>query len=114
MRKNSSVLREAPPGARRSRLPLAFGLVVLMAAAPFLYEWGLVIHAQWRSMTGTYTVAKTPLLDAAWDWWQTAALTGRTGASRFLNSGPWSPSMAVPLAVGWAVAMAFVFLRKVR
>jgi hypothetical protein len=114
MRKHHSVLHEIPTGGRRSRLPLLFGLVVLVIASPFLYEWGLLIHAQWRSMTGAYTVAQTPLLDAAWEWSRGAEVSTRSGAARVFDSGPWSPSLAVPLAVGWAVAMAFMFLRRVR
>src|SRR3954454_12253178 len=90
---------------RASRLPLVgAGLLLLVAAGP-AYEAGLLVYAQWRSMAGTYWVPKTPLLDALGEWWRSADQSFRYRAHGWVNSGPWSPALAVPLAVGWAAAM---------
>lgn len=115
MRKYYTPIHEAPIEAgRRSRVPFLAGLALVVLVSPFLYEFGLVVYAQWRSMTGTYWVPSTPRLDALREWGRTADLALRYHASRVFNSGPWSPSLAVPFGIGWAVAMAVVFLRRVR
>jgi peptidoglycan/LPS O-acetylase OafA/YrhL len=115
MRKYHTVLHEvASPRRRRSRLPLFVGLALAALVAPVVYEAGLTVYAQWSTLAGTYWVPKTPLLDALRDWSQGTNAEFRLRAHRWVNSGPWSPSLAVPLAIGWAAAMAVVFLRKVR
>jgi hypothetical protein len=116
MRKYHAVLHEVPTAApvRRTRLPAILGLLALTAAFPFLYEGALLVVARWRSMTGAYWEPRTPALDALREWSRLADVELHTLASRVLQSGPWSPSLAVPVAIGWAVVMAAAFLRRVR
>jgi hypothetical protein len=115
MRKYHAVLHEVPAvRLRRTRLPAVLGLLALTVAFPVLYEGALVVVAQWRSMTGAYWEPRTPALDAIREWSRVADVELHTYASRVLQSGPWSPSLAVPLAIGWSVVMAAAFLRRVR
>jgi hypothetical protein len=114
MRKYATFLHETPTARKRSRLPLWLGLGLLLLCAPLLYEWGLVIYAQWASMTGSYWEPHTPILDTLKEWSRLANQDVRYSFSRVLNSGPWKAQLAVPLAIGWAFAMAVVFLRRTR
>ena len=115
MRKYHSTLTETPAVARRrSWFPFVATVSFVLIAAPWFYEGGMLIYAEWRTMTGTYTVVPTPRLDAVHEWWRTKDQSVRFTTSHWLNSGPWSPRLAVPLGIGWAGAMAVVFLRRVR
>ena len=115
MRKYHTNLLDLQTGPRRrSRIALALIIVFCLMLAPVVFEGVQVLYSQWQGMTGTYWVPKTPVLDALGEWSRSANQTARFQAGRWLNSGPWTPSMAVPLAIGWAATMALVFLRKVR
>ena len=114
MGKYDSVLHDQidPPGRSRAPKAILFGLLLLVS--PLLYEWGLIIWAQWRTMTGDYTVAKTPLLDAIQEWTRSANQEMTLHYSGIFDSGAWKPALAVPIVITWAVVMAAAFLRKVR
>ena len=114
MPKYQDVLHAQVPTTRRSRLPAIFAGVLLLLFAPLVYEGGLILLARWQTMSGTYSEPKTPILSALGDWSQTANLEGRSRVNRLMNSGPWKASLAVPIAVTWAVGIAVLFLRKVR
>ena len=114
MSKYHPTVNESPTRARRrSRATFLALFTIVIALSPWWYEEGTVVYAQWRTLTGTYTVVRTPRLDALGDWSRAARESLRSGASSTLN-GQWSASMAVPLGIGWAAVMALVFLRKSR
>lgn len=99
---------------RRSRVPALLLLIVLAALSPWLYEEGMVVHSQWRTLMGTYTVARTPRLDSLREWYRSSDQSMRSGLSSLFHGGEWNPALTVPIGIAWAGVMAAVFLRKVR
>ena len=114
MRKYQTDSPEPTAGPRRSRGRLVVLLVILLPVVPVVYECGLVVAANWQELAGRHARPETPALDALREWYDTANRESRTFYARHLENGQMSPSLAVPLGVGWAVVMAAVFLRKVR
>lgn len=115
MRKYQTVLHEVTrpqrgkPWAGRVLL-----LALILLVSPVVYEGALVVYGQWQSMAGSYYEPKTPVLDAAREWCRSADVDLRYRAGRVFSGEGWSPTLLVPVALGWAAAMAFVFLRRVR
>ncbi len=89
-------------------------LVLGGIAAPFAYEGGRALYAQWRTLMGHYTVAETPRLDQLREFSRTTSQAIGDQTRPFLGGSRWQASTAVPLALGWAAAMGFVFLHKSR
>lgn len=114
MGKYHTVLHEAVTRPKRSRGSAVLALTCLVLLAPILYESGLMILASWSSMTGAHIEAKTPVLNALSGWTRAAGQEARTRASWAFISSPWDPSLAVPIAIFWALAIALVFLRRDR
>src|SRR4051812_31789128 len=114
MRKFHSESAAMPPRSKRSRVPAAVALGLVLVASPLLYELGQVVVGRWMSMAGVYRSSSTPILDAIAEWSRTADVDARRQFSGFFRGGTWSPSTAVPFAIGWALVMAVVFLRRVR
>ena len=94
--------------------PFFLLLIVGGIGSPYAYECGLSVAAQWRTLMGTYTVVETPRLDQLREFSQTASAALRAQTRPFLGGSRWQAQTAVPLALGWAAAMGFVFLHKSR
>jgi hypothetical protein len=113
MRKYQSVLEDPFPGpGRRAIAPRLVLLAVLLLLSPVLYEAGLVVVANWQSMTGVSRTPKTPTLDAIRERCDAANREAWRFYAFHIQNGRMSPGVAVPLGVGWAAAMAMVFLRR--
>jgi hypothetical protein len=81
--------------------------------APFLYEGGEIIVANWQTMGGSYREPRTPILNTIREWSGSSREAVRLSLQRNLLHGHWSPSLAMP----FAVALAFggsLMLRKTR
>jgi hypothetical protein len=114
MRKYQSDAPEPLGGPRRSRAGLVVALALLLPLSPVIYEYGQVVAADWQEMAGRHARPRTPTLDALGEWYSSASRESRAFYARHLENGQMSPTLAVPLGVGWAVVMAAVFLRRVR
>lgn len=114
MRKYQSVLHEDVRAAKGSRVPQFVLLVLVLLVSPVLYEFVLMLTANWQGMSGTYWVPRTPILDTMADWGRVAQHDLRLRSGRLLNGSAFSPSLIVPFALVWGILMGVVFLRKVR
>lgn len=115
MRKNNVGVLELPRVQKlRSQSPKLIVLAFAVVLSPFLYESGLLIFARWKSVVGPYSVPRTPLIDTLELWSRDAGYGAGVYFRRVLDSGPWSPAYAVPFGIAWALAMAIIFLKRVR
>lgn len=114
MRKYHEGAVAGPPRTKRSRVPAAVALGLALALSPLLYELSEVVVGRWLSMAGVYRQPATPILDTLTEWSRTADVGARRQFYDLFHGGAWKPSTAVPFAVGWAVLMAAMFLRRVR
>ena len=96
---------------KRSWAPWALPVAVAAAVFPFLYEGGLLLYARWRTMFGTYTVARTPVLDWVSENYRSANEALRYQAPEMLHTGQWQPIMAVPVVIAVAL-FGCLFLRR--
>ena len=88
-------------------------LLLVMIVAPFAFEGGSIVVAQWQSLYGTHWEPKTPVLDAIRTYSKEFNDEIRLRSNRTLLAGKWNPSLAIPLAISWAALGAF-FLRRGR
>jgi len=109
-----NTLEVRPLRRRRSWAPGLLGLVALVALAPLAYEATLVVWSNWSAMTGTYWEPHTPLIDTARVAYASADARFRLGTARLFKDGGWSPSLAVPLGVVWALGIGAILLGRTR
>ena len=117
MRKYSARTNDPTPRPRtQSRLYWRFAILLILGVVvgPYAYEGGMSVYAQWRTLMGTYTVAETPRINQLCDAYRVAAAAINERTHPYLGGSRWQAKSAVPLAIGWAAAMGFVFLHKTR
>jgi ABC-type phosphate transport system permease subunit len=99
---------------RHSRAPRVLLACLILILSPLLYEGGIILVSSWQSMMGVYWEPHTPIIDMMVDLSRTISQYVQSRLSGTLMNGSLTPVTAVPIAVGWAVLMAVLFLRKDR
>jgi hypothetical protein len=112
--KFQNVLRDEPKPARRSSSAKLIVLGTLLALSPLVLEAGLTVASSWQSMLGRSWEPNTPFFDAIAGGGRDTGVALRGWYAHLFQSGTWRPGTAVPLAIGWAVAMGVLFLRRGR
>ena len=112
MRKYADTYGDEYPRPRRgARLTLWAGLLLALAASPFLYEWGLTVYAHWQDMLGTHVAVRTPLLDYLADARRSAGEAWRYQGPTVFSSNGMSPLIVLTSVVALA-AFGSLFLRR--
>lgn len=99
---------------RHSWAPRVLLVGLFLLVSPLLYEGGIMLVSNWQSMAGVYWEPHTPVVDMLVDLSHTVHQYVQSRFSGTLVNGSLTPITAVPIAVGWAVLMAFMFLRRDR
>lgn len=89
------------------------GLLLLLLLSPILYEVGMLYYAKWNTVMGTYTVARTPILDAILKAIDASRQFTRQRTTLTFLRGNWKSVYAIPFALAWALIASLV-LRKAR
>ena len=84
---------------------------MLLVVSPIVYEAGLIVVSNWQAMTGVYWEPHTPALDALREGVESVSRSVVARSMHHAQSGRMSPSVAIPLGIGWSVALMLVFLR---
>lgn len=112
MRKYHADLNDNTMRRKRSWVPRAIVLILVLLIAPLVYEGGQIVVSRWMSMAGAHREPQTPVLNAITVWSQATDAEVQRYSHHYFSSGSWKPSTAIPLAIAWAVVMSLVFLRR--
>jgi hypothetical protein len=98
------------PRRRKSKAPLVYLLVLILIAAPPLFELSKVGLAR-LELFGLAAPVATPVLDYLGAGWQTGQSDVRDWIAPMLINLRWSPRLVLPVAFFWA-AVAALMLRR--
>jgi hypothetical protein len=95
------------PRKRRSKAPLVVLFVLILIAAPPLYEVARINLARF----GLTPPVATPLLDAMSRQWEYSHGEFRDWVTPMLVNRRWNPQFVLPIAFLWAGVAAFMLRR---
>ncbi|HEV3164623.1 MAG TPA: hypothetical protein VGZ22_11395 [Isosphaeraceae bacterium] len=84
-------------------IAIALGLPL----GPLVYEGSAILNAQWSTLLGHATVARTPVLDTLGYW----ARSTSSSTARAFQRVRLQPTMTIPLAIAWGVCCGLLLRR---
>jgi hypothetical protein len=98
------------PRRRASKAPLVLLFVLILVAAPPMFEVAKLNLARW-GLFGITTPVATPVLDAVSAQWEYSHGELRDWVTPLLVNRRWNPRLVLPIAFLWAGVAAFMLRR---